>query len=83
MLSLCLLFFVFFTEIDVFYPQQQPEFDNASYDQEALGALSDNSEDDVEVFNEDEDDDFYDEMLEVGQSSGTAINDDDGSNDAV
>nr|AAP05797.1 putative disease resistance complex protein [Oryza sativa Japonica Group] len=63
--------------------KQQPEFDNASYDQEALGALSDNSEDDVEVFNEDEDDDFYDEMLEVGQSSGTAINDDDGSNDAV
>uniref|UniRef100_I1PD04 NB-ARC domain-containing protein n=1 Tax=Oryza glaberrima TaxID=4538 RepID=I1PD04_ORYGL len=62
---------------------QQPEFDNASYDQEAIGALSDNSEDDVEVFNEDEDDDFYDEMLEVGQSSGTAINDDDGSNDAV
>uniref|UniRef100_A0A0E0H2J4 NB-ARC domain-containing protein n=2 Tax=Oryza TaxID=4527 RepID=A0A0E0H2J4_ORYNI len=62
---------------------KQPEFDNASYDQEALGALSDNSEDDVEVFNEDEDDDFYDEMLEVGQSSGTAINDDDGSNDAV
>uniref|UniRef100_J3LQG1 NB-ARC domain-containing protein n=1 Tax=Oryza brachyantha TaxID=4533 RepID=J3LQG1_ORYBR len=59
------------------------EFDNVSYDPEVLHALSDDSEDDFEPFDEDEDDNIYDEMLDVGQSSRTAINGDDESDDYV
>uniref|UniRef100_A0A0D9VVV8 NB-ARC domain-containing protein n=1 Tax=Leersia perrieri TaxID=77586 RepID=A0A0D9VVV8_9ORYZ len=41
------------------------EFDKESYDQETLDALSDDTDDDFEIFNEDEDDNFYDEMLDM------------------
>lgn len=60
---------------------QLQESDGASYDQEVLDAIGNDSEDDFECFSEDEDDDFYDSMLDVGQSSGLAIdyqNDSDG-----
>lgn len=66
---------------------QLQEPDGASYDydqdQEVLEALRDDSDDDPDVFNEDEDDDFYDTLLEVGQSSGMAIDYDDGSDEAL
>lgn len=39
------------------------------YDEEILRLLTDNSEDDFEVFSEDEDDDFYDRILDIGQPS--------------
>ncbi|RLN38564.1 putative disease resistance RPP13-like protein 1 [Panicum miliaceum] len=62
---------------------QLEEHDGASYDQEVVEALRDDSEDDFEVFSEDEDDDdFYDRILEAGQSSGMAIDYSDGSDDA-
>ena len=58
---------------------QLEEHDGASYDQEVVEALRDDREDDFEVFSDDEDDDFYDRMLEAGQSSGMAIDYSDGS----
>ncbi|CAL4942993.1 unnamed protein product [Urochloa decumbens] len=58
---------------------QEP--DGASYDQEVLEALRDDSKDDFGVFSEDEDDDFYNILLEAGQSSGMAIDYDNGSDD--
>jgi len=48
---------------------QLQEPDGASYDQEVLNAI----EDDFEGVSEDEDDCFYDSMLDVGESSGMAI----------
>jgi len=52
---------------------QLQEPDGASYDQEVLNAIEDDSEDDFEGVSEDEDDCFYDSMLDVGESSGMAI----------
>jgi hypothetical protein len=61
---------------------QLEEPDGASYDQEVVEALRDESEDDFEVFREDEDDDFYDRILEAGKLSGVAIDYNDDSDDA-
>nr|CAB3494096.1 unnamed protein product [Digitaria exilis] len=62
---------------------ESQEPDGASYDQEVLETLRDDSEDDFKVLSEDEDDDdFYDRMFEVGQSSGMAIDYNDDSDDA-
>jgi hypothetical protein len=44
-----------------------------SYDNEILDALRDDSEDNFEVFSEDEDDDFYERILDIGQSSGREV----------
>nr|CAB3499071.1 unnamed protein product [Digitaria exilis] len=63
--------------------EKSQEPDGASYDQEVLETLRDDSEDDFKVLSEDEDDDdFYDRMFEVGQSSGMAIDYNDDSDDA-
>ncbi|KAF8722010.1 hypothetical protein HU200_022634 [Digitaria exilis] len=70
------------TQSQIFQTQSQ-EPDGASYDQEVLETLRDDSEDDFKVLSEDEDDDdFYDRMFEVGQSSGMAIDYNDDSDDA-
>ncbi|CAN6282379.1 unnamed protein product [Urochloa humidicola] len=61
------------------YQFQEP--DGGSYDEEVHEALRDDSEDDFEVFSEDEDDEFYDRLLEAGQSSGMAIDYDNHSDD--
>jgi hypothetical protein len=42
-----------------------------SYDNEILDALRDDSEDDFEVFSED--DDFDERILDIGQSSGREV----------
>ncbi|CAD6344094.1 unnamed protein product [Miscanthus lutarioriparius] len=55
------------------HEHQLQEPDSASYNQEVLNAIEDDSEDDFEGVSEDEDDCFYDSMLDVGESSGMAI----------
>ncbi|CAD6205709.1 unnamed protein product [Miscanthus lutarioriparius] len=55
------------------HEHQLQEPDGASYNQEVLNAIEDDSEDDFEGVSEDEDDCFYDSMLDVGESSGMAI----------